>query len=100
MVFDGYAQDEWVATQRYQQAPWSELLTLWETFNRHLARVMEAVPEPVRTRAHTRHNLDDLAWRAVPADQPATLDYFMADYVDHLEHHLRQILGPEWGLSR
>ena len=29
--------------------------------------------------------------QTVPADQPATLDYFMADYVDHLHHHLRQI---------
>ena len=29
----------------------------------------------------------------VPSTEPATLDYFMNDYVDHLEHHLRQILG-------
>ena len=36
-----------------------------------------------------------IAFRAVPENQPATLDYFMRDYVDHLEHHLKQILGPE-----
>jgi hypothetical protein len=27
----------------------------------------------------------------VPADQPVTLDYFVRDYIAHLEHHLAQI---------
>ena len=96
LVFPGYAQDEWVAVQDYQHAPWNELVTFWETFNRHIARVMAAIPEPVRTRVHTRHNLDERAWRTVPASEPTTLDYFMDDYVGHLEHHLRQILGDQW----
>ena len=34
---------------------------------------------------------DDLVF---PGDEPTTLDYFMADYVAHLEHHLRQIVKP------
>jgi hypothetical protein len=29
----------------------------------------------------------------MPRDRPVTLDYFMDDYVGHLKHHLRQILG-------
>ena len=91
LVFMGYAQDEWVRLQQYQSAPWPELLTLWETFNRHLARVMRSIPDAVRLREHHQHNLHELAWRPVPHDQPATLDYFMRDYVGHLEHHLRQI---------
>jgi hypothetical protein len=57
---------------------------------------MTAIPEEARTRARARHNLHEIAWREVPASEPATLDYFMNDYVDHLEHHLRQILGPAW----
>jgi hypothetical protein len=96
LMFEGYAQDAWVAAQRYQDAPWRELVTLWSHFNRHLARVMAAVPETVRTRTHTRHNLHQLAWKPVPEAQPATLDYFMRDYVRHLQHHVRQILGAEW----
>ena len=28
-----------------------------------------------------------------PLDRAVTLDYFMSDYVDHLEHHLAQVLG-------
>ena len=93
LVFTGYAQDDWVAVQQYQQARWTDLIALWANFNRHLAHVMRATPEPVRTKRHTRHSLDRHAFRAVPADAPATLDYFMRDYVEHLEHHLRQIRG-------
>ena len=28
----------------------------------------------------------------MPQDEPATLEYFMSDYVDHLRHHIAQIL--------
>jgi hypothetical protein len=52
---------------------------------------MENSPESVRNALRAKHNLDKLAWQPVPADQPATLDYFMNDYVEHLKHHLRQI---------
>jgi 8-oxo-dGTP pyrophosphatase MutT (NUDIX family) len=96
LVFPGYAQDAWVEAQGYATAPWRELVTLWALYNRHLARVMARVPEAVRERPHARHNLDEIAWRPVPAHEPATLDYFMADYVGHLEHHLRRVLGAEW----
>jgi hypothetical protein len=93
LIFAGYAQDEWVTVQQYQGAPWVELVTLWASFNRHLARVMAATPEPIRTRRHVRHNLHELAWQPVPVEEPASLDYFMHDYVKHLRHHLAQILG-------
>lgn len=91
LVFVGYEQDAWVSLQKYREAPWTELLDLWTSYNIHLGRVMRAVPDTVRLREHTRHNLDELAWQAVPREQPATLDYFMRDYVGHLHHHLRQI---------
>ena len=91
LVFPGYAQDAWVEAQGYQEAPWPELVTLWRDYNRHLARVMDAVPRDVATRPRRRHNLHEIAWRTVPADRPATLDYFMRDYVGHLQHHLRQV---------
>jgi hypothetical protein len=55
--------------------------------------VMAEAPETVRVRPRRVHNLHQLAWQPVPEDTPATLDYFMRDYVAHLEHHLRQILG-------
>jgi hypothetical protein len=93
LVFEGYAQDDWVAAQRYQEAPWQELVAFWRLYNRHLARLMCATPAADRDRLRARHNLDQRGFHAVPASQPASLGYFMGDYVDHLEHHLRQILA-------
>ena len=92
LVFPGYQQEKWVEAQRYASAPWAELVGLWNDFNLHLARVIEATPAPVRQKPRARHNLHELAWKAVPQDQPATLEYFMRDYVDHLRHHIAQIL--------
>jgi len=93
LVFPGYPQDEWVALQAYQNASWSDLVALWRALNQHIARVMPLIPRAVRARAHTNHNLGQLAFIKLTATQPATLDYLMADYVAHLEHHLRQIPG-------
>jgi hypothetical protein len=91
LVFSGYEQDAWVSLQRYRDAPWEDLIVLWRSFNLHIARIMDSVPIDERVRLRPRHNLDELAWKPVPRDEPATLDYFMSDYVAHLQHHLAQI---------
>jgi len=64
------------------------------TYNRHFARLMAATPPVDRGRLRATHNLHLRAFRQVPPDHSVTLAYFMNDYVDHLEHHLSQILGP------
>ncbi|MEA2326557.1 MAG: hypothetical protein QOE68_1516 [Thermoanaerobaculia bacterium] len=91
LIFAGYDQEQWVALGGYADAPWLSLITLWREFNVQIARVMDATPASVRDAPRARHNLHQVAWSAVPEDQPATLGYFMSDYVDHLDHHLRQI---------
>lgn len=91
LVFPGYAQDDWVRVQRYREAPWDELIGLWTAYNLHLLRVVSAIPDDTLTRRRTRHNLHQIAWRTVPESEPATLEYFIEDYVGHLLHHLGQI---------
>ena len=98
LCFDGYDQNAWVQAGAYELAPWSELVDLWEGLNLQIARVVEATPEEALTRPRTDHCLDRIAWEAVPTDEPATLEYFVRDYMGHLAHHLRQIesgLAPE-----
>jgi hypothetical protein len=92
LIFVGYDQEKWVSLGDYANAPWTSLLTLWREFNLQIARVMDSTPASVRDLPRTRHNLHQLAWSSVPESEPATLGYFMGDYVDHLEHHLVQIL--------
>jgi hypothetical protein len=91
LVFDGYEQDAWVSLQRYRESPWAELIDLWRLFNLHIARMMQAAPYDERVRKRARHNLDQIAWQSVSRDEPATLDFFMSDYVRHLKHHLAQL---------
>ncbi len=91
LVFAGYQQEEWVRVQAYQDAPWLLLLQLWKEYNLHIARIINSTPVEVSRRPRKRHNLHQIAWQTMPQDQPATLEYFMRDYVDHLKHHLKQI---------
>src|SRR5215216_5354633 len=74
LVVEGYEQDVWVAAQRYQDAPWAELVLLWMTYNRHLARLMAATPAADRDRVRRPHNLHLRAFRPVPVDCAVTLD--------------------------
>ena len=93
LVFPGYDSDEWVAAQQYNDEPWERLVTLWKLYNLHMAHLMEAAPQATKELPRAKHNLDQIAFKTVATDQPATLEYFMRDYVDHLRHHLDQIFG-------
>ena len=91
LVFPGYDQDAWVKMQRYNQRPWMDLVALWRSYNTHIASVIEGIPQDRLSLQRTRHNLDEIAWRTVPREQPVTLEYFIRDYVAHMKHHLAQI---------
>ncbi len=80
LVFPKYEQNAWVATQDYNTSPWPELLTLWQLYNHHLAHVIARIPPDKRkVICH------------IGAYDPVTLEYLIVDYLDHLQHHLRQI---------
>lgn len=98
LIFPGYEQDQWVRVQNYNRRPWVQLLELWRQYNLHLAHVMSAIPEGARTKSRSRHNLHQLAWQPIAESAPVTLEYFMRDYVGHLQHHLGQILTPGSGV--
>jgi len=91
LVFPGYAQEDWVRVQDYAKEDWRSLVTLWREFNLHIAHVIERTPSSVAETPRTRHNLHQLAMKDFDAAQPATLAWFMDDYVDHIEHHLKQV---------
>ncbi|MFK7980244.1 MAG: DinB family protein [Saprospiraceae bacterium] len=93
MIFNGYAQAEWVEVQNYQAADWQQILALWKSYNLHICYLMEKTPIEKLNRVVKEHNLDKIAMITVPADQPTSLGYFMKDYIYHIEHHFRQIEG-------
>ena len=91
MVFSGYEQEAWVRLQNYKERPWTDLVMLWQAYNTHIASVIEAISPEHLSLQRTTHNLDEVAWQMIPRNQPATLDYFIRDYVGHMKHHLAQI---------
>ncbi len=91
LVFDGYEQVEWVATQRYQDELWSHLVQLWQVYNRHILHLISVTPAEERTRLRSKHNLHQIASDLLSEDQPVTLEWFMRDYLDHMKKHLDQI---------
>jgi hypothetical protein len=79
VVLPGYAQTEWVKGQDYEHESWTDIVGLWASLNRHLAHVIERIPEE-KTGVRCRIGERDLA-----------LGELIPDYVAHLEHHLKQI---------
>jgi hypothetical protein len=96
LVFVGYQQEEWVLLQDYASADWAHLVNLWYYFNWQIARVIELTPKIESEKLRPKHNLHQIAMHSIPAEEPATLAYFMRDYVKHLENHLQQIF-PDYG---
>jgi hypothetical protein len=93
LVFPDYEQNEWVSTQKYSEESWSDVIQLWSAYNLHLLHVVSLIPEDVLTRARSPHTLDQIAFKLVDKNDPATLEYLIRDYVDHLRHHLNQIFA-------
>ena len=85
LQFPGYQQEHWVRAGGYARRAFADLVDLWLALNRQLAHAMAAVPA---SREGTR-------WRAGDSGAPVTLAWVARDYVNHLEHHLRQVLDPQ-----
>lgn len=91
LVCTPYDQDVWVAARGYADRDFRSLVDLWSALNRHIAAGLERTPDEVFVLPRSRHNLDRVAWEAVAQDEPVTLEYFVRDYLLHLQHHLHAL---------
>lgn len=82
LEFPPYVQTEWVETQNYGDESWRLLVDLWSSYNLHLAHVIASIP-PEKFSVVCR----------IGEDKPVTLEELIADYVRHMEHHLKQLNG-------
>lgn len=83
-----YDQRAWVASQRYQDRDWAELLQLWDAYNRHLVHVLRSMPDEHLAKPCLVVSDDDCA--------PFALRDVALSYIEHMRHHLAQ-LGVEAG---
>ena len=80
--FPAYDQDGWVRIQRYNETPWSPLVVFWSAYNIHLSRIVEFIPEDAEAFPCN-----------IGTEEPVPLGFVVKDYLRHLRHHLKDILG-------
>ena len=78
----GYEQDFFVKLNHYQERSAGELIELWAVYNRHIAHVIKHVDAS---------KLDIIC--KIGDSEPVTLLFVIEDYIEHIKHHLKQIIG-------
>lgn len=85
LAFPAYTQAAMVQIQHYHDLDWKVLVGLWGNYNKFLAHVIQRLPEnSFGVICHIGEN------------KPATLGWLCEDYVIHLQHHLKQLLGDQF----
>ncbi|SRR6266487_1336025 len=74
-----YKQDQWVIVEHWQQKEWKEIIALWKLYNEHILHILLYADE---TKLQNTITL---------GEENYTLQFLIDDYVDHMEHHLKQI---------
>ena len=81
---EGYAQNEWMDIQMYNEKETSSLVELWKYYNEHILFIMKNTPAK---------NLEIKCIAEDAFENADTLFLLMKDYVDHMDHHLNQIFN-------
>lgn len=82
-----YDQDFWVAANQYSHASKEDMIHLWALLNQRIASVLHTMPET---------NLKKYC--PIGSGGLQSVEWFAADYVKHLKHHLNQILPGSFNL--
>ena len=82
LLISRYDQESWVKYQDYKGESWTELLALWKSYNLHLLHVASHIAQ---------ERLDSLC--LLEDGAKVSLRFLVEDYIAHLKHHLKQILG-------
>jgi len=78
-----YLQNELVQLNDYQNMPSVEIVQLWKSLNQQILRIYEKADETVLAKTV------EFPYSGENGD----FKFMMDDYIDHLEHHLKQIFG-------
>jgi hypothetical protein len=78
-----YEQDFWVNVNSYQQMSSADIIALWKLINERIVAVLTNMPEK---------NYNRNADTGKMAVQLHTLQFLAEDYVQHLKHHINQVI--------
>lgn len=75
-----YNQNKWNSYNFYQQIDKLQIITFWTVYNKQLLELIKRIPN------------ENLQLECFVDDKALTLGFLFNDYVDHLEHHLKQVI--------
>jgi len=74
-----YNQNKWNEYGFYQQIDSKQTISFWTIYNKQLIEIIKRIPtENLKRQIKVGENL-------------LTIEFLIADYVEHLEHHLKQL---------
>ena len=75
-----YDQDKWNEYNFYQQIDSVQIILFWTTYNKQLFEIIKRIPT------------GNLKKQIRVGEILLTIEFLIVDYVEHLEHHLKQII--------
>lgn len=78
-----YDPDKWNNHSYYNLRDSKQLISFWTSYNKHLAELAQHIPAEALKRT------------CKCGEKTVTLAFLITDYVEHLEHHLKQIINYE-----
>jgi hypothetical protein len=75
-----YDQNSWNKFSYHQEIDKNQIIAFWTIYNRQLLEIIKRISS------------EKLERRIKVGENELTLEYLIIDYVDHLEHHLKQII--------
>lgn len=75
-----YEQDHWVDKSHYQYMDKKHLIDFWVAYNRHLIHIIRHIKPKELYKTCKMKNGTEL-----------TLEFLICDYLEHLEHHVKQL---------
>jgi hypothetical protein len=76
-----YDQNKWNEYSFYQKISTPQIISFWTIYNKQLLELIQHISE------------ENLQRECKVGDKFLTLEFLINDYVEHLEHHLQQVLS-------
>ena len=91
-MYAGYAQSALVTKNQYQKRKSDEIINTWFALNQQVCFLLENISDEVLKRKTIPSYISEADAKQLSADGKDTLSYLIWDYMDHMEHHLSQII--------
>ncbi len=78
--FMKYDQNKWNTCSFHQEIEAEQLINFWTVYNRQILEIVKRIP------------VENLKRQIEIGSESYTLEFVIVDYVDHMEHHLKQVI--------